>query len=84
MTLDDDAGEIRMEDGDGNKLTLNSDGITLETSGDISLKAGGDVKMEGTNVEATANSEFKAEGSSGAEVTSGGTLTVSGSLVQIN
>ena len=44
----------------------------------------GDVKIEGTNIEAVATSAFKGEGSSGATLTSGGSTEVSGSIVQIN
>ena len=42
------------------------------------------VNIEGTNVNLTASAQLKAEGSAGAEVSSGGTTDVKGSLVQIN
>lgn len=84
FTLDDDAGEIVVEDPDGNKITLSGDGVVIESSADIQIKAGGDVNIEGTNVNLTASAQLKAEGSAGAEVSSGGTTKVKGSLVQIN
>ena len=37
-----------------------------------------------TNIEAEASAEFKADGGSGAELTSGASTTVKGSLVKIN
>jgi uncharacterized protein involved in type VI secretion and phage assembly len=84
ITLSDDAGSIVLEDESGNKIEMNSDGIIIESAGDVNITASGDVNIEGTNVKAVANSEFKAEGSSGAELSSSATATLKGSLVQIN
>ncbi|MBN7809921.1 type VI secretion system tip protein VgrG [Algoriphagus sp. H41] len=84
IVLSDDEGSILLEDENGNKATLNSDGITLESAKDIILKASGDVKIEGTNVEAKASAQLTADGSAGAEFTSSGSTTVKGSIVQIN
>ncbi|MDH3974151.1 MAG: type VI secretion system tip protein VgrG [Deltaproteobacteria bacterium] len=84
IVLSDDAGSILLEDENGNKIEMNSDGITLESASDINVTASGDVNIEGTNTNIAASSQFKAEGSSGAEMTSSATATVKGSLVQIN
>lgn len=84
LTLTDEDGGILLEDQNGNKLTMNSDGISLESAKDISTKAKSDVKSEGVNMEIKASASFKAEGSASAEVSSSGTMTVKGSLVQIN
>lgn len=82
--LDDDAGTITLEDGDGNKLVMESSGITLESAGDINVKAGGDLNLEGTNVNVKASAQLKGEGSAGAEINSSATTIIKGSLVQIN
>ena len=71
-------------DQNGNKVTLDDGGITLESAKDLTLKASGDVKLEGTNVERKSQANFKAEGQAGVDVKSSGTLTIKGSLVQIN
>lgn len=84
ITLDEDADVITIEDEHVNILTLNGDGITVESKGDISFKATGDVNIEGTNVNLKASAQFKAEGSSGAEVSSGAVTVVKGSQVKIN
>ena len=84
ITVDEDEGVIRIEDENSNIVTLNSDGISLESSSDIKITAAGDLTIEGTNVSITANAEFKAEGSAGAEVSSGAIAKLSGSMVQIN
>lgn len=84
ITVDEDADIITIEDEHVNILTLNGDGITVESKGDISFKATGDVNIEGTNVNLKASAQFKAEGSSGAEVSSGAVTVVKGSQVKIN
>jgi len=84
IALDEDAGTIVIEDDNSNVITIDSDGISMESAGDIAIKASGDVTIEGTNVEITANAEFKAEGSAGAEVSTSAIAVLKGSLVQIN
>lgn len=84
LVLSDDEGSLTIKDENDNSILLNSSGISLESGSDITIKASGDVNIEGTNVNAKASAAFKAEGSAGAEVSSGATTTVKGSLVQIN
>lgn len=84
ITLDEDAGSIVIEDDNSNVVTIDSNGITMESASDISIKAGGDINLEGTNVNISANAEFKAEGSAGAEVSTSAIAVLKGSLVQIN
>ncbi len=90
--LDDDAKSVTLTDLNGNTVELGTSGITLESksdvtikaSGNIDLKAGSNVTLGGGQIEASADMGFKASGGASAEVTSGGTMTVKGSLVQIN
>ena len=84
LEVSDDAGGIMIGDENGNKVVLDSAGIALESAGDITLKASGDLTLEGTNVTASAAAQLKSEGSAGAEISSSGTTTVKGALVQIN
>lgn len=84
ITLDEDKGVIIIEDENSNVITIDSNGIKMESAGNIELKATGDVKIEGTNVSVSASAQFKAEGSAGAEVSSGATAILKGSIVQIN
>lgn len=84
IALDEDAGTIVVEDDNSNVITIDSNGISMESAGDIAIKASGDVTIEGTNVGITANAEFKAEGSAGAEVSTSAIAVLKGSLVQIN
>lgn len=84
IVLDEDEGVIKMEDENSNIVTMNSEGISLESAGDIVIKATGDVNIEGTNINVKANANFKAEGSAGVEMSSSATAVLKGSLVQIN
>lgn len=84
LTISDEDGGMTLEDENGNTLTMDSSGITLDSASDLTLKAAGDVKVEGSNVEASAQAQFKAEGSAGAEVSSSASTTIKGSMVQIN
>lgn len=84
ITLSDDEKSIALVDQHGNSITLDDGGITLESAKDLTLKASGDVKVEGKGVDLSAQSSFKAGGQSGTDITSSGTLTIKGSLVQIN
>ena len=84
IIMDDDGGTITIEDEDGNKCVMESSGITLESQGDINIKASGDLNLEGTNVNIKANAQLKGEGSAGVEISSSGTAVLKGSLVQIN
>ncbi len=84
LHFDDSTGEIKIEDSNGNQILLNADGITLESSRDLTLKSNGNINISGINVNAEATATFKAEGGAGAEISSGAATTVKGSIVKIN
>ncbi len=84
LTLSDADSGIVLEDQNGNKLTMNSDGIEISSAQALKLVATTDLTGEGVNTELKASTGLKAEGTASAEVTSSGTMTVKGALVQIN
>lgn len=84
ILLSEDETAVQIDDQNGNQVLLNSDGVTITAEGDLNLTASGDVNIEGSNVNAEAQSAFAASGSSGAELTSDGTATIKGSVVMIN
>ena len=100
VVLSDDAKSILMQDLNGNKVELNPDGIALESSKDISIKAQGkitvdamgeisvsskaDVAVKGMNVNHSADIGFVAKGSASAELSASGQTTVKGAMVLIN
>lgn len=65
-------------------LTISSSAVTVQSTGDIDLSAQGDVSIEGTNVDVVASSQARIEGAAGVDVSAGGTLVASASLVRIN
>jgi Rhs element Vgr protein len=91
ITLSEDDKGIKIEDQNGNKITLDDSGIKIESSKDLTLKATGDIKLEGMNVEIKAQTNFKAEGTASAEISGASTkingnatTVIKGGLVQIN
>ncbi|MGB3467529.1 MAG: Rhs element Vgr protein, partial [Cyclobacteriaceae bacterium] len=84
INIDEDAQEIGIADEHGNLVLMDAEGITVESSADLNLRATGDVNIEGTNMTSKASSKFSADGGSGAELTSGGQAVIKGSLVAIN
>jgi Rhs element Vgr protein len=51
VLLDDDKELIEISDKHGNKITLDKDGIKLESAKDLKLKASGNVEIEGAKVD---------------------------------
>jgi uncharacterized protein involved in type VI secretion and phage assembly len=84
IKISEDEGGILIEDENSNKMEMTSDGIAIESAADLTIKATGDVTIEGVNVSLEAQAQFKAEGAAGAELSTSGTAVVKGSLVQIN
>ena len=84
VTMDEDAGVIKMEDENGNKITMNADGITIESKKKITLKTNDDIEIQGKDIKNTAQASFKADGTGGIELTSSAIAKLKGSLVQIN
>lgn len=84
ITLSEDKKSVLITDQNDNKFEMSKDGIKMESAKDISIKATGDVKIEGVNITLSADGQFKAEGSSGAELSTSASAVVKGSIVQIN
>jgi uncharacterized protein involved in type VI secretion and phage assembly len=74
-----------LADQNGNKITLDANGITIESAKALKLKAGSELTVESaTALSLKGGSELKLEGSAGAELSSSATTKLSGALVQIN
>lgn len=84
VVISDDKGSISLKDENGNEVVMDSSAITLKSAGDISIEATGDINLEGNNINQKANMSFKAEGASGAELSSSASAVIKGSIVQIN
>lgn len=84
IVLSEKDKSVTIADQNGNSVKLSTDGIAIESAKDIVLKATGDVKIDGVNVQAKAQASLTGEGSGGAEIKSSGTTVIKGSLVTIN
>ena len=100
MVFSDKDKSIVITDQNGNKVKLGTGGITLDSPKDIKISAKGtisidavgavsvsskaDVKVDGLNVNCTAQVGVVAKGSATAELSASGQTTVKGALVMIN
>ncbi len=84
LLISDEDGAIKINDENGNAIVMDSNGIQYESSGDFIIKAAGDVKIEGTNIDIKASASLKASGNASTEISSSATTMLKGSLVQIN
>lgn len=91
LALTEEDSGIVIEDQNGNKITMDANGIVVESIKDLKFKAAKNVVVEGMDMELKAQTGFKASGSASAEI-SGASTTIQGSattvikggLVQIN
>lgn len=84
VLLDEDGGILKLEDEHGNRITMGSEGISIESKKKILIKTVDDLSLEGKNVSNKAQASFKADGTAGLELTSSAIAKLKGSLVQIN
>ena len=91
VTLDDNAGEIVIDDGQ-NSMVMDSSGIVVKTSGDLLLEATGKIGLKAMELamEANGSAELKSsgtvtiDGGATAKVKGGGMVDIQGSIVKIN
>ena len=84
LQLSDKEGSLLIEDENGNSVTLDSEGITLDSAKNIKINASQDIQMEAMNISIKANIEAVMEGGASSALKSGGNTEVKGALVQIN
>jgi len=85
VEISDDSDSMVLSDQHNNKITMGAGGITIESVKDIALKSsGGNIKMEGINIENKAQAKFSAEGTANAALQSSGPTIVKGAIVNIN
>ncbi|MEM9544983.1 MAG: type VI secretion system tip protein VgrG [Bacteroidota bacterium] len=85
LLISDGDSVIELKDENGNSITLNSDGITIESAKDIILKtSAGDINISGNNVNSESQIATKITANATAELSSSGSTTIKGGIVQIN
>lgn len=85
LILSDEDGGVTIKDQNGNQIVMSSDGIAVESAGEVTINASSDVNCEaGGALQIKAASEVKVEGSAGVEVSSSAVTKVKGSVLQLN
>ena len=100
ISISDGAKGIKLEDQNGNTVTLDDTGIVLDSPKDICISAKGkitldavgemglsskaDLGLKGMNLNAAADVGLVAKGSASAELSASGQTTVKGAMVMIN
>jgi Rhs element Vgr protein len=84
ISISDQDKKIQIEDTNGNKLVMSQDGIQIESTKALGMKASTDFKAEALNASLKGSTQLTAQGGSSAEFSSGGNTALKGAMVQIN
>jgi phage baseplate assembly protein gpV len=84
IEMDDDAGSITIKDSNGNRIVMDSSGITIESSKDLVLKAAKSISVSAPEISLKADASMSVEGGGTTSVKSSGVTEVKGSIVKIN
>ncbi|WP_337846190.1 type VI secretion system tip protein VgrG [Sphingomonas sp.] len=85
ISLNDKTKAITITDANGNSITLNDHGITLNSASDISLTASGAIKLSaGSDVTISASASLTASASASAKLTADGAVQIKGATVALN
>lgn len=85
ITLNEQEKALKIEDQNGNKIEMTPDGIKINSSKALELKAGTELKLQSsTSFTAKGGTDLKLEGTSGAEISSTAVTKVKGSPLQLN
>lgn len=100
IELTDDLRSVKLSDQHNNRIEMSGDGISIESSGNLTLKAARviniaansdvnissvtGVKLKAAQIQAAADMSFVAKGGTQAELSSGLQTTVKGAMVMIN
>lgn len=99
MTISETDGIMKMEDENGNKISMDASSVSIESAADMSLKATGNLTIEAVNISLSPSSSFSLS-AGGASLNAGsgsatlsapsvnlqgsGTTSIKGGIVMIN
>jgi uncharacterized protein involved in type VI secretion and phage assembly len=89
IRLDDTDGQERIEIADGSgeaRIVIRTAerALDIDASGDVTVRSGGTLTLQGARVRIAADTAFEAESSQALKLTAASTLTVKGAVVNIN
>jgi Rhs element Vgr protein len=83
ITLSDESKGITLEDQNGNKIKMDDQGIVIQATTKLELKAGAQLVIGGPQFSVNADSSLELKGGS-TSLQSSGVVTIKGSMVKIN
>lgn len=99
VTISEADGVMTLEDENGNKISMDASSVSVESAANMSIKAGGDLTIQATNISLSPSSSFSLS-AGGASMSAGngsaslsapsvkvegsGTTTIKGGIVMIN
>jgi Rhs element Vgr protein len=83
FTLNDDSGAVQLTDGQGNTLRFDSGGVTVQSAGDLTLQAKGNVSIGGAQLSLNGQSSVGLSSVS-VSISGSGETSISGAVVKIN
>jgi Rhs element Vgr protein len=82
--MNDDEGSITVQDADGNKMVMDSSGISIESASDLTIKATSSISISAPQVSIKADATMEIEGSASTKLSSDGQTEIKGAMVMIN
>jgi Rhs element Vgr protein len=82
--LNDNQNSITVKDGDGNKITMDASGVTVEAAQNMTLKAGTSISLAAPQLSIKADGTMSVEGGGSLSVKSSGITEITGAMVKIN
>lgn len=84
VTLSDKDGIVQVEDENGNKITFESSGVTVESASALKLKAATDITLEAVNIKLTPSSQFTVS-AGGSDIKAGaGSIELKSATVKVD
>lgn len=83
LTLSDNDGIVKVEDESDNTVTFDNSGISMESAKDITIKAQGNISLQGNEVSLKGNASASIDAVS-VSVSGSGTTEIKGAMVKIN
>lgn len=84
LEMDDDSGTVSVKDANGNKIVMDSNGVTIESAKNLVLKAAKTVSLSAPQVSIKADAAMLVEASGSTTVKSSGITEIKGAMVKIN
>ena len=84
ITISDEAKSITLEDQNSNKIEMNDSGITITAAKKLELKGGTELAIGGPQIKLSGDTSVEIKGGGSTKVEASGSLTLKGSVVNIN